>query len=452
MPQHTPSSLVPGQHRLVIVAARFNDFIVDRLLDAAVETFSQLGGDPDFLTVSRVPGAFELPVAARRYADTGDYDAVVTLGCVIRGETDHYDHVVEQTAKGIKDAAVLTGVPVAFGVLTCDNLEQAIHRAGGKHGNMGRQAMLAALEMANLLSDVPLTQSDDASKAEQAQDASSESESSDAPFLRLTGSLKSSTPQPPSPPTSHAHTTGDRQAQAVRDLSHPPPPSSSTPHVDASGDSPNPADQPTPPASHDNQRPDFPAQASDADPSEDPDIAPELTQSLPTNADHKQARRVVRRLAMQALYQLDMTTTRATPQVPDAANLAEQLDAEFDPDDHARLLAAQLALEAFHTRKAADAAITALSPDWPSHRQPPVDRAILRLAYHELTTGRVAPAIAMNEAVELAKAFADAPSPIFINGVLDRLAKSITLPEPANQPAPPQSPDDWLQDAVTTEP
>ncbi len=151
MPEQITGSLVPGEHRVAIVAARFNEFVVDHMLRAAVETWHQLGGSDERLAVLRVPGSFELPVTALNLAKTGKYAAIVCLGCVIRGETDHYDHVVEQTAKGIKDVGVTTGVPCIFGVLTCENLEQAIHRAGAKMGNAGRSAMMAAVEMANLI-------------------------------------------------------------------------------------------------------------------------------------------------------------------------------------------------------------------------------------------------------------------------------------------------------------
>lgn len=150
--------LQPGDHRIAIVAARFNDLIVDHMLAAAREAWEQLGGDPANLTVARVPGSFELPVAAKKLAETGDangpFSAVICLGCVIRGETDHYDHVVEQTAKGVKDVGVLTGVPCVFGVLTCDTLEQALHRAGVKLGNAGRNAVHVAVEMADLLTQI----------------------------------------------------------------------------------------------------------------------------------------------------------------------------------------------------------------------------------------------------------------------------------------------------------
>ena len=145
------AKLTPGDHRIAIVCGRFNEFIVEQLLAAAQDTWRMLGGADDHLTACHVPGAFELPVTAKKLAESGDYAAVICLGCVIRGETSHYDAVVEQTAKGVKDVNVQTGVPCIFGVLTCDNLEQAIHRAGAKLGNQGRYAMLAAAEMANLM-------------------------------------------------------------------------------------------------------------------------------------------------------------------------------------------------------------------------------------------------------------------------------------------------------------
>ncbi len=151
MPESITGQLLPGEHRLAIVAARFNEYVVDHLLAAALDTWKQLGGKDEHLTVCRVPGSFELPVTARKLAESCDVAAVICLGCVIRGETDHYDHVVEQTAKGIKDVNVLTGVPCVFGVLTCDTLEQAVQRAGAKMGNAGRSAMMTGVEMANLL-------------------------------------------------------------------------------------------------------------------------------------------------------------------------------------------------------------------------------------------------------------------------------------------------------------
>ena len=149
--QDLTGRLTPGDHRFAIAVGRFNEFVTEELLRGARATWAQLGGSDDHLTVARVPGAFELPVTALKLAESGDYAAVVCLGCVIRGETDHYDHVVEQTAKGVKDVNVKTGVPCVFGVLTCDTLEQAIHRAGAKLGNAGRSAVMTAVEMANLM-------------------------------------------------------------------------------------------------------------------------------------------------------------------------------------------------------------------------------------------------------------------------------------------------------------
>ena len=151
MPHEIPARLDTREARVAVVAARFNEFITEHLLRAAVETWNRLGGEDQNLTVVHVPGSFELPVTAKKLAESGQHDAVICLGCVIRGETDHYDHVVEQTVQGIREVGTQTGVPCIFGVLTCDNLEQAIHRDGAKMGNAGHSAMMTAVEMANLL-------------------------------------------------------------------------------------------------------------------------------------------------------------------------------------------------------------------------------------------------------------------------------------------------------------
>ncbi len=138
----------PG--RFAIVAARFNSFIVDQLIAGAMDAFRRHGVAEDRIDLVRVPGAFEIPLIAQRFATKGEYSAIVTLGCVIRGDTDHYDHVAGSATSGILNVGLSTGIPVIFGVLTCDTLEQAIHRAGAKAGNKGFESALAAIEMANL--------------------------------------------------------------------------------------------------------------------------------------------------------------------------------------------------------------------------------------------------------------------------------------------------------------
>lgn len=154
MPQTLEGEWLAKDAKIAVVVSRFNEFITKHLLDAAINTWSRLGGDADGLTVVWVPGSFELPVTAKKLAEGGKFQAVICLGCVIRGETDHYDHVVEQTAKGIREVGTQTGVPCIFGVITSDTLEQAIHRAGAKLGNQGGKAMLAAIEMANLMKKI----------------------------------------------------------------------------------------------------------------------------------------------------------------------------------------------------------------------------------------------------------------------------------------------------------
>ncbi len=144
-----------GGRRYAVVASRFNEIVVRKLVDGALEGLRAKGAsDPD-VDLAWVPGSFELPVVARRLAASGRYAAVICLGAVIRGETPHFDHVAEQAAAGIRRAAEDTGVPVVFGVLTTDTFAQATERAGGKHGNKGWDAAMAAMEMASLLETLP---------------------------------------------------------------------------------------------------------------------------------------------------------------------------------------------------------------------------------------------------------------------------------------------------------
>ena len=137
--------------RLGIVVSRFNSFITERLLAGALDALARAGADDKKIEVVRVPGSFEIPVAAKTLAQTCRYDAVICLGCIIAGETQHFDYLSSEVTRGIQLAAIETGVPLAFGVLTTDTLEQAIERAGAKSGNKGAEAALAAVEMANLL-------------------------------------------------------------------------------------------------------------------------------------------------------------------------------------------------------------------------------------------------------------------------------------------------------------
>jgi 6,7-dimethyl-8-ribityllumazine synthase len=132
------------------VVSRFNAFITERLLQGALDGLRRTGARSADVTLMRIPGSFELPAAARMLAQSGNYDAIICLGCLLRGDTAHYDVIVNECARGIGQSAQETGVPHAFGVLTCDTLEQAIDRAGLKMGNKGFEAALAAVEMANL--------------------------------------------------------------------------------------------------------------------------------------------------------------------------------------------------------------------------------------------------------------------------------------------------------------
>lgn len=140
--------------RFAVVASRFNDFITKSLIGGAVDALVRHEAAESDIAVYKVPGAFEIPLMSRKLAESGKYDAVITLGAVIRGSTPHFDFVCSETAKGVAKASYDTGVPVIFGVLTTDTIEQAVERAGTKHGNKGAEAAMSALEMVSVLKTV----------------------------------------------------------------------------------------------------------------------------------------------------------------------------------------------------------------------------------------------------------------------------------------------------------
>jgi 6,7-dimethyl-8-ribityllumazine synthase len=150
MPQEIQGNLVVTKERFALVVTRFNDFITSRLLAGAVDTLERHGCPDSQMTVVRVPGSYELPLAARKLADTGRYDAIVCLGCIVRGQTPHSKYIAAECAKGVAQVALGSGTPVTFGVITADTLEQAVERAGAKAGNKGSDAAMAAIELASL--------------------------------------------------------------------------------------------------------------------------------------------------------------------------------------------------------------------------------------------------------------------------------------------------------------
>ncbi len=152
MAEVVTANLDASPHRFAIVVSRFSEFITSRLAAGALDTLERHGAKSDSITQVWVPGAWELPLAVRTLAKSGGYSAIIALGCVIRGATPHFDYVAGEAAKGVAQAALDSGVPVTFGVLTTDTLEQAVERAGAKAGNKGADAALAAIEMANLMS------------------------------------------------------------------------------------------------------------------------------------------------------------------------------------------------------------------------------------------------------------------------------------------------------------
>ena len=151
MIEKTEGRLIASGLKIAVLAARFNQFVTERLLQGALEVFTQHGGDPADARVVMVPGAFEMPLAAQKLATSGNFHALVALAAVVRGETPHFEYVSSAAAQGLSRVSLDTGVPVGFGVLTTDTIEQAIDRAGAKAGNKGAEAMRTAIEMANLL-------------------------------------------------------------------------------------------------------------------------------------------------------------------------------------------------------------------------------------------------------------------------------------------------------------
>ena len=151
MPQFFEGNLDAKGQKFGIVVSRFNSFICERLLEGAVDALVRHGADDANIHVARVPGAFEIPLAAKKMVEAGRYDAIICLGAVIRGSTPHFDYVASEVSKGVANVSLDSGVPIAFGVLTTDTIEQAVERAGTKAGNKGFEAAVTAIESVNLL-------------------------------------------------------------------------------------------------------------------------------------------------------------------------------------------------------------------------------------------------------------------------------------------------------------
>lgn len=151
MPRELHGQLQADGRRFAVVVSRFNEFITSKLLGGAVDCLRRHGCDEANITIAHVPGAFEIPFAAKRLAESGKFDAVICLGCVIRGQTPHFEYVASEAARGIGQVGLTTGVPTTFGVITADTLEQAIERAGTKAGNKGVDAAMSAIELVSLI-------------------------------------------------------------------------------------------------------------------------------------------------------------------------------------------------------------------------------------------------------------------------------------------------------------
>ena len=155
MPTIYEGTFAPPPGRFALVAARFNSLVVEPLVAGALDALARHGVADESIDLVRVPGSFEIPLVAHQLAASERYAAVICLGAIIKGDTDHYEHIASQAATGVAHASLASGVPVIFGILTCDTLEQALNRAGGKAGNKGFEAAVTAVEMVNLLQKLP---------------------------------------------------------------------------------------------------------------------------------------------------------------------------------------------------------------------------------------------------------------------------------------------------------
>ena len=154
MPRTIEGMLTVSNEKFCIIVARFNEFIGSKLLSGAIDELKRHGAKDENIDIIWCPGAFEIPLIAKKAAKTGKYNAIITLGAVIKGSTSHYDYVCAEVSKGVASVSLETSIPVIFGVLTCDNIEQAIERAGTKAGNKGSDAAKSAIEMANLMNKI----------------------------------------------------------------------------------------------------------------------------------------------------------------------------------------------------------------------------------------------------------------------------------------------------------
>lgn len=159
MPENQTPNVIEGNldaqgFRFAIVVGRFNNFISERLLEGALDALRRHGANDKDLTIARVPGAFEIPITVKKLVETGKFDAVIALGAIIRGSTPHFDYVAAEASKGIAHCSMDTGIPIAFGILTTDTIEQAIERAGTKAGNKGFEAATSTIEMVNLFKEI----------------------------------------------------------------------------------------------------------------------------------------------------------------------------------------------------------------------------------------------------------------------------------------------------------
>jgi 6,7-dimethyl-8-ribityllumazine synthase len=353
-----------GSGRFAVVVSRYNDSITGKLLNGAVATLTAAGVADASIDVAWVPGAWEIPLAARRFAESGDYCAVLCLGAVIKGETSHDQHINRQVSLSLGQIALKTGVPVLFGVLTCNSIEQAIHRSGGNVGNKGVECAEAALEMASLLSKLPAPPPrgpDPFDQAERGMAAAPEALGTPSPALRAFR----------------------RTRQVCEEMGRAPSENGETPVESAVAEVP----------------------------------VPIFSRPRPLRRTRRsRARQVV----LQVLYADDLN--------PGHDLLAGRrfLQQRLQDDRELVAFARGLVVGIRSHRAELDRILTDKLKNWTLDRLAVADRNVLRMGIYEILFGGTPGPVAINEAVELARRFGSKESTKFVNGVLDRVLREPT--------------------------
>ena len=369
------------QPRVAVAVSTYNAWITRELLAGARNEYLRRTGSEKGLLVFPAAGAFELTAICRSLAESGKFDAVVALGCVIRGETEHFDYICDSVTHGLTEITLRTGIPIGFGLLTCNNAEQAESRAGGEKGNKGTEAMSAALQTVatlHTINDLVTNEPGTSSKNPRSN-------------IDLTQQDDNQQENPGNEPVSR------------------PPVTSLVP--EAEGQS-SPAEKST-------------GLRTKAEPRQVRQLALVVLYELDARGE-MDAEQISRDMPLAILMLLKRDDNdEDLPRKKGPAPSDMEICRSFGFEENDLKVAYNLGMGAFRKREEADQMMLGLAPDWPPDRQPALDRCILRLAYYEMTENITPPKVVINEAVELAKRFSTENSAMFVNGVLDKMMRRL---------------------------